>query len=97
MPEILKNQQGETDYAKLFLALASAMILIIQALQSWHIAEIKAQGEVHKVLFMSKDEINKKLDYLRENTVPKDLLMSRIKEVDDRIDALEKVVYKEKK
>ena len=59
MPEILKNSRGELDYSKLFLALASSLILVIQALQSWHIAEIKAQGEVNKVNFLSKEKVLK--------------------------------------
>jgi len=59
MPEILKKPNGDTDYTKLFMGFAVALVVIIQQLQVYHIADIKAQSEANKIMFMSKDAIHK--------------------------------------
>jgi len=59
MPDILKKPNGDTDYTKLFMGFAVALVVVIQQLQVYHIADIKAQAEANKVMFMSKDDIHK--------------------------------------
>ena len=59
MPNILKQPNGDIDYSKIFMGFAMASVIVIQSLQTWHIAEIKAQGEVNRVNFMDKDKVLK--------------------------------------
>jgi len=59
MPEMLKKPNGDTDYTKVFMGFAVALVVVIQQLQVYHIADIKAQSEANSVMFMSKDDIHK--------------------------------------
>jgi len=59
MPDILKKPNGDTDYTKLFMGFAVALVVVIQQLQVYHIADIKAQADANKIMFMSKDDIHK--------------------------------------
>ena len=56
---MLKKPNGDTDYTKVFMGFAVALVVVIQQLQVYHIADIKAQAEANKVMFMSKDDIHK--------------------------------------
>ena len=90
MPEILKHANGNTDYAKIFGAIAMALVLVLQQWQSYRIAEIKAQGEVNSINFMSKDDIEKRLEKIENKFMNREELRLHIDRIDNRIDTLEK-------
>jgi len=97
VPEILKNQKGEVDYQKIFLGLAASLVLILQQWQSYRIAEIKTQGEVNAVNFMSKDEIEKRLEKLEDEFMHRNEINIHIKRIDDRLDMMEKELLDEER
>jgi len=60
MPDFVKHSNGEIDWSKLFMGLAMAIVLIIQQFQTYHIADLKAQGSIQEKLFMPKERVLKK-------------------------------------
>jgi len=89
MPEILKKTNGETDWTKIFGGLAVALVMILQQWQSYKIAEIKAQGEINKINFMSKDEIEKRLETLENKFMDREELRLHMQRIDDEIKRVE--------
>lgn len=57
MPEVLKNNDGSTNWTAIFAAFAAALVLILQQWQTYRIAEIQAQAEVNKANFMSREKV----------------------------------------
>ena len=96
MPEIVKKQNGDIDYTKIFMAFGAMAVLIIQQYQSYRISEIKVQGEVNKVNFMSKEAIEKRLEKLESKFMDRSELMMHIKSIDERMTALERKVNGDK-
>ena len=66
MPEILKQPNGDVDWSKIFMGFAMAAVLILQQVQTMHIAEIRTQAEINKVNFLSKDKVYKIEDNLEK-------------------------------
>lgn len=64
MPEVLKNNDGSTNWTAIFAAFAAALVLILQQWQTYRIAEIQAQAEVNKANFMSREKVLKIEDEL---------------------------------
>jgi len=89
MPDILKMPNGNTDWSKIGLAIAASVIMILQQWQSYRIAEIKAQGEINKVNFMSKDEIEKRLETLENKFMDREELRLHMQRIDDEIKRVE--------
>ena len=96
MPEILKKPNGDTDYTKLFMAFAAAIVLILQQWQTYKIAELKAEAEVSKVKFLDKEKVyaiendlENRLLKLEEKFVPANELIERFDNIERRLDALE--------
>ena len=96
MPEILKDKEGNTSWSAIFMGFAVATVLIMQQYQTMHIAEIKTQGEVDRINFMNKDEIDKiqkdlmkRIVYVELHTMPKDTVSQILETIDDRLSELE--------
>jgi len=85
MPEVLKHNNGDTDWTKVFMAVAAALVLVLQQWQSYRIAEIKAQGEINRINFMSKDEIEKRLEQLENKFMDREELRLHMQQLDDKI------------
>ena len=92
MPEILKKSNGETSWEKIFMGLAMGLVLVLQQWQSYRIAEIKAQGEVNSVNFMSKDEIEKRLEKLEAKFMDRKELRLHIDRIDNRMKIIEEKI-----
>ena len=97
MPEILKTN-GQTDWTKIFMGFAVALVLIMQQYQTMHIAEIKAQGEITQINFMDKDairkiqeDIHKRINYTEQHTIPKDVVIRMLEAINSRLSELEHV------
>jgi len=97
MPEIVKKPNGEVDWSKVFMGFAVALVLVLQQWQSYRIAEIKAQGEVNSVNFMSKDQIEKRLEMLEAKFMDRKELRLHIQRIDDRMSDIEKTLQEMKK
>ena len=96
MPDFVKKDNGEVDYTKIFMGFAVALVLIMQQYQTMHIAEIKTQGEVNRINFMEKDEIDaiqetlmKRIAYVELHTMPKDTVSQILNTIDNRLSSLE--------
>ena len=59
MPEILKHQNGETNWVAIFSGVAASIVLILQQWQTYKIAELRTEAEVNKINFLAKDEVYK--------------------------------------
>ena len=57
MPEILKNNDGTTNWTAIIASLGAMLVLVLQQWQSYRIAEIQTQAEVNKANFMDKTEV----------------------------------------
>ena len=84
MPDILKKDNGDIDYSKLFMGFAMALVLVLQQWQSYRLAEIKAQGEVNAIQFMKKDEVVRRLNHMDEKFMQKDELLEHLKRLEER-------------
>ena len=60
MPDILTKENGDTDWTKLFMGFAMAIVLIIQQVQTYHIADLKAQASIQEKVFMPKERVLRK-------------------------------------
>jgi len=60
MPEILQKANGDTDWTKLFMGFAVALVVIIQQFQTYHIADLKAQAAIQERVFMPKERVLRK-------------------------------------
>ena len=96
MPEILKDKNGETNWSAVFMGFAVALVLILQQVQTMHIADIKIRGEINAVNFMHKDEVLKiqtdlmtRVEYVELHTMPKDVVGRIIETINGRISELE--------
>ena len=96
MPEILKDKEGNTNWSALFMGFAVALVLIMQQYQTMHIADIKTQGEINKINFMEKDEIDAiqkdlvtRIAYVELHTMPKDTVAQILGTIDKRLSNLE--------
>ena len=96
MPEVLKDQEGNTSWSAVFMGLAVALVLVMQQYQTMHIAEIKTQAEVSRINFMEKDAIIKiqegllnRIAYVELHTMPKDTVANILQTIDNRLSELE--------
>ena len=96
MPEVLKKPNGEMSWERIFMGIGMAVVLILQQWQSYRIAEIKVQGEVNKVNFMSKEAIERRLEKLESKFMDRSELMMHIKSIDERMTTLERKVNGDK-
>jgi len=83
MPDIIKNVHGELDWTKVFMGFAMALVLILQQWQAYRIAEIKAQGEITKIQFITKAAVEKRLDHMDDVYMKKDELLHHLKLLED--------------
>jgi len=60
MPDILTKSNGDIDWTKLFMGFAMAIVLIIQQVQTYHIADLKAQASIQERVFMPKERVLRK-------------------------------------
>ncbi len=63
MPEIMKHANGDTDWGKLFMGFAIALVYILQSYHAMQVADLKAtvvprmEYEIKNDKLMSRDEI----------------------------------------
>jgi len=96
MPEKIKKVVGETSWSTIFMGLAMALVVVMQQYQTMRIAEIKTLAEVNKINFMEKQEVEDiahsledKVHYLEQNVLDKQVIMSGLNNLEDRIVVLE--------
>ena len=90
MPEILKNNSGETNWNLIISAFFAGAILLLQQFQTYRIAEIKAQAEVNKQQLLTADEIETKIEKHIKSLV--DVARAEHKTLLQRMDKLEEKV-----
>ncbi len=78
MPEILKNDKGDVDYQKLFMAVAMAVVFIMQQYHAIQVSDLK-ENVVPRAEYTAH----------RENLMDKDVILAAIKELNNRIDDVE--------
>jgi len=97
MPEILKHQNGETNWSMVISAISAALILILQQWQTYRIAELREQANVQKVMFLDKDavykiekDLQKRMSHLESEYIPRNDLNGRLDRIEKDIDFLKK-------
>jgi len=83
MPDILKNSAGGIDYSKIAMGFAVAFVVVLQQWQTYRIAEIKAQGEITKIQFITKDAVNKRLDHMDDVFMKKTELLHHLQKLEE--------------
>ena len=83
MPDFVKHSNGEIDWSKLFMGLAVALVLVLQQWQAYRIAEIKANGEIIKIQFITKEKVNERLNHMDKIYMKKDELLYHLKLLED--------------
>ncbi len=97
MSEILKKQNGELDFSKIFMAFAAAFVLVLQQWQSYRIAEIQATAKANKESFMPRKEVNEHVRRLEANYMPKDEIQAFNKVFNEKLDAIQETLNREGK
>ncbi len=92
MPDLLKKNDGNIDYGKLFMAFAAAFVLILQQWQSYRIAEIQATAKANQESFMPRKEVNTHIRALEASYMPKDEIKALAKDLDDRLTLIQETV-----
>ncbi len=90
MPDILKKQNGDIDYTKIFMAFGAMLVLVLQQWQSYRIAEIQATAKANEKSFMPRKEVNEHIRRVESSYVPKEEVMSIFKDVDERLKNIER-------
>ena len=75
MPEILKKQNGDIDFSKLFMGFALALVYVMQSYHAIQVSELK-----NTVVPRAEYEIK------HQEVMDKDMILAAIKELHDRID-----------
>jgi len=95
MPEILKNRDGTTNWTALIAAIGATVVLILQQWQTYKIAEIKAEAEVQRVMFLEKDKVyaiekdlQNRMQHLESEYIPRNDLNGRLQRIENDIDYL---------
>jgi len=95
MPEILKNSDGSTNWAAIFAGFGAMVVLILQQWQTYKIAELKAEADVQKVMFLDKDtvykiekDLQKRMEHLESEYIPRNDLNGRLERIEADIDYL---------
>ncbi len=78
MPEIIKKDNGDIDYQKLFMAAAMAVVFIMQQYHAMQVADLKSN-----IVPRAEYEIK------QQEVMDKDIILAAIKELHDRIDRSE--------
>ncbi len=79
MPDFVKHANGEIDYQKIFMAIAMAIVFIMQQYHAIQVADLKTN-----VVPRAEYEIK------HQDVMDKDIILAAIKELHDRIDKVEK-------
>ena len=79
MPDFVKHSNGQIDYTKLFMGIATAILFLIQGLQSMHLISLSSKtvprSELSATMQVNKDnlkkvlaDVNKRLNELEKET-----------------------------
>ena len=83
MPDIVKNAHGDLDWTKVFMGFAMALVVILQQWQAYRIAEIKAQGEITRIQYITKEAVTKRLDHMDDVFMKKNELLHHLQKLED--------------
>ena len=83
MPDIIKDSNGDIDYTKIFMGFAMALVVILQQWQAYRIAEIKAQGEITRIQYITKEAVTKRLDHMDDVFMKKNELLHHLQKLED--------------
>ncbi len=75
MPEFTKKDNGDTDWNKLFMGFALALVYIMQSYHAMQVADLKSN-----IVPRAEYEIK------HQEVMDKDIILAAIKELHDRID-----------
>ena len=79
MPDMIKKDNGDIDWSKLFMGFAMALVFVMQQYHAIQVEDLRAN-------------IVPRAEYTahRENLMDKDVIMAALKELNDRLDKQEK-------
>ena len=79
MPDFVKHSNGNVDWSKLFMGVAMAVVFVMQQYHAIQVEDLRAN-------------IVPRAEYTahRENVMDKDIILAALKELNERIDDIEK-------
>ena len=82
MPEVLKKENGDIDWSKLFMGFAMALVFIMQQYHAMQVSDLKAVVVPRPEYTIHQDKV-----------MDKDIILEALNRLDDRIDTIEGEKY----
>ena len=79
MPDFVKHSNGDIDWSKMFMGFAMALVFVMQQYHAMQVADLKSN-----VVPRAEYELK------HQEVMDKDVILSAIKELNDRIDRMGK-------
>ena len=91
MPDELKNKQGDVDWAKLILTMATAILFVLQGVGFTYHTNLKEKVDVIHSNYVEAAHIVPRGEYNKDqdNLIPKDEVLILLKALNDRLDRME--------